>query len=97
MQAPESRIVITCSFTVMICELVQLQARLRQLRFWKTKGPIIHIRGSKGVETIQLEHKINGVLAARQRLKIMMYEKHKQTRAQQIRAQIAAAAAHVNL
>lgn len=97
MQAPESQVVITCSFAVMVCELVQLQARLRQLRFWKTKGPVIYIRGSKGVETIHLEQKIKGIEEARLKIKEMLYQKHTQTRAQQIRAQLAASSASVNL
>ena len=83
MQATESQNMITCSFAVMICELAQLQARLQQLRYWlKTKGSNIKIKGSKGIETIQLEQKITDIEETRQWIKAMLYRKHTQTMAQ---------------
>ena len=98
MQVPNSEIVITCSFTAMFCELSQLQARSQQLRYWqKTKGPVMQIKGSKGIETIQLEQKIAGIEEARQRIKVMLYQKHTQARVQQIRAQQATSVPVANL
>lgn len=84
MQVSKSQTVVTFSFTAMFCELAQLQDRLNQLRYWqKTKGPVIQIRGTKGIETVHLDQKIIGIEKTRQHIKTMLYQKHTQTRAQQ--------------